>query len=473
MERITRAKLELPAGYNSKVEGIMKKTKRGLKLVPALSVASIGLLLAGCSGGADPNDPNAQGGETQVADSVGVVDVYGRVTGTEAELLEKSWADWSEENGIKIRYTGDKNFESQLGIKVQGGDTPDLAVFPQPGLLEATVASGKVQKLPEGAQAEVGKNWSEDWQNYGKVDGVQYGAPLMASVKGYIWYSPKQFEEWGVSVPKTWDEMTALGTEITKKTDEPAWCAGFASGEASGWPGTDWIEDAVLRQSGTEAYDKWVSGELEFTSPEITSAFDSVGEILLDPKQVNAGYGDVKSINATAFGDIGTAVAKGTCPLTHQASFLEGFILDAKNADGETPTVAPDGDVWAFIAPQFNEGDPTSVVGGGEFVAAFSNDEDTAKVQEYLASADWANSRVKLGGVISANSGLDPENASSDLLRSAVELLQDPSTTFRFDGSDLMPKSVGADSFWKGIVDWIDGKPTKEVLENIQAGYDS
>ncbi|MGO3762201.1 MAG: carbohydrate ABC transporter substrate-binding protein, partial [Glutamicibacter arilaitensis] len=96
-----------------------------------------------------------------------------------------------------------------------------------------------------------------------------------------------------------------------------------------------------------------------------------------------------------------------------------------------------------------------------------------AKVQEYLASADWANSRVKLGGVISANSGLDPENASSDLLRSAVELLQDPSTTFRFDGSDLMPKSVGADSFWKGIVDWIDGKPTKEVLENIQAGYDS
>ena len=151
-EGITRAKLELPAGYNSKVEGIMKKTKRGLKLVPALSVASVGLLLAGCSGGADPNDPNAQGGETQVAESDGVVDVYGPVTGTEAELLEKSWADWSEENGIKIRYTGDKNFESQLGIKVQGGDTPDLAVFPQPGLLEATVASGKVQKLPEGAQ---------------------------------------------------------------------------------------------------------------------------------------------------------------------------------------------------------------------------------------------------------------------------------------------------------------------------------
>ena len=453
----------------------MKKIKRGRKLAPVISLAAISMLLAGCSGGADPNDPNASGGgsEAQVGQADGVVDIYGPVTGIEADLLEKSWAQWSEDNDIKIRYTGDKNFESQIGIKVQGGDTPDLAVFPQPGLLQATVAQGKVQKLPDAVQTQLQNNWSEDWQNYGKVDGVQYGVPLMASVKGYIWYSPKQFEEWGVSVPKTWDEMINLGTEISEKTNEPAWCAGFASGEASGWPGTDWIEDAVLRQSGTEAYDKWVAGDLEFTSPEITSAFDSVGKILLDPKQVNAGYGDVKSINATAFGDVGTAVAKGSCPLTHQASFLEGYVLDAKNADGDKATVAPDGDVWAFIAPPAKADDPVSVVGGGEFVAAFSNDEDTAKVQEYLASADWANSRVGLGGVISANSGLDPKNASSDLLRSAVEILQDPNTTFRFDGSDLMPKSVGSDSFWKGLVDWIDGKSTKEVLENIQAGYDS
>ncbi len=454
----------------------MKSTKRGLKFAPLISVAAISMLLAGCSGGADPNDPNASGGgggEAQVGKADGVVDIYGPVTGLEAKLLEKSWAKWAEENNIKIRYTGDKNFESQIGIKVQGGDTPDLAVFPQPGLLQATVAQGKVQKLPEAVQSQLQSNWSEDWQNYGKVEGVQYGVPLMASVKGYVWYSPKQFEEWGVSVPKTWDEMTNLGTEISKKTNEPAWCAGFASGEASGWPGTDWIEDAVLRQAGTEAYDKWVAGDLEFTSPEVTSAFESVGKILLDPKQVNAGYGDVKSINSTAFGDVSTAVAKGTCPLTHQASFLEGYVLDSKNADGKKTTVAPDGDVWAFVAPPAKADDPVSVVGGGEFVAAFSNDEDTAKVQEYLASADWANSRVSLGGVISANSGLDPKNASSDLLRSAVELLQDPNTTFRFDGSDLMPKSVGSDSFWKGLVDWVDGKSTKEVLENIQSGYDS
>jgi len=129
--------------------------------------------------------------------------------------------------------------------------------------------------------------------------------------------------------------------------------------------------------------------------------------------------------------------------------------------------------VWAFLTPPMSADADQAVTGGGEMVAAFSNDEDTAKVQEYLASADWANSRVSLGGVISANTGLDPENAGSDVLKDSIAILQDENTTFRFDASDLMPKAVGSDSFFKGMVDWIDGSSTDQVLEEIQAGYTS
>ncbi|WP_235576812.1 ABC transporter substrate-binding protein [Rathayibacter sp. Leaf296] len=436
--------------------------------VPIAVLAAAGLALAGCSSSSDPNDPNAggnAGGSTGTAD--GVVTVYGTFTGDEQTLLEQSWADWSSENDIEIKYTGDKEFEKQIGIKVQGGDTPDIALFPQPGLLSDTVATGKMKPLPEGALANVQQNWSEDWQKYGQVDGTQYGSPLTANVKGYIWYSPAKFAEWGVSVPTTWDEMVQLGTTIAEKTGGPSWCAGFNSGEASGWPGTDWVEDAVLREAGPDVYDSWAAGDTAFTDPEIKAAFDKVGSILLDPTLVNAGYGDVKSINSTAFGDVATNITDGSCALTHQASFLEGSFISAG------AKVAEDGDVWAFLTPPMNAGDPQAVTGGGEFAAAFSDDADTAKVQEYLASADWANSRVELGGTVSANKGLDPQNASSDLLRGAVEILQGTDTTFRFDGSDLMPKSVGADSFWKGMVDWIDGTSTDQVLEDIQAGYTS
>jgi alpha-glucoside transport system substrate-binding protein len=128
--------------------------------------------------------------------------------------------------------------------------------------------------------------------------------------------------------------------------------------------------------------------------------------------------------------------------------------------------------VWAFITPA-EEAGSQAVTGGGEIVGAFSDDADTQAVLEYLSSPEWANSRVSLGGVISANNGLDPENAKSPILQEAITILQDPKTTFRFDASDLMPGAVGAGTFWKGMVNWVNGTPTDEVLESIEAGWPS
>ncbi len=143
------------------------------------------------------------------------------------------------------------------------------------------------------------------------------------------------------------------------------------------------------------------------------------------------------------------------------------------NAAGETPTIAPDGDVYAFLTPGVTEGE-LAVEGGGEFVAAFSDDESVQKVVEFMSTPEFADdARVKLGGVISANKGADPSLASSEFLTEAMKTLQDPNTTLRFDASDLMPATVVAGSFWKGMVSWIDGTPTDEVLSNIQAGYDN
>ena len=428
---------------------------------PIAVMAIAGLALAGCSS----EGPAAEGpGDFGTAD--GVVTVYGTIADTEAELLEQSWADWETENDIDIQYESSKEFEAQIGVRAQGGDAPDLAIFPQPGLMGDLADRGYIQPAPEGVAANVAEGWSEDWAGYATVNDTLYGAPLMASVKGFIWYSPKTFAENGWEVPATWDELLTLSQTIADSGTKP-WCAGFGSDAATGWPGTDWVEDLVLRQAGTEVYDQWVTNEIPFTDPAIKSAFDSVGEILLNPDYVNAGIGDVQSINSTPFGaEVAQAVVDGTCPMTHQASFYDGFLTDAGG------TVAEDGDVWAFITPA-EEAGASAVTGGGEIVAAFSNDEDTVKVQEYLSSGDWANSRVSLGGVISANKGLDPANASSAILSQAITILQDENTTFRFDASDLMPGAVGSGTFWTGMVDWINGASTDDVLASIEAGWPS
>lgn len=435
----------------------MGLSQRSRRLAPLALLGAAGVALAGCGAPGAPGE----GGGGEAGDNT--VTIYGTIVDDEAKLLQESWADWAESEGITIKYEGSQDFETQLGTRAQGGNPPDIAIFPQPGLFADFASRDFLKPAPEQVEKNANEYWTKDWVNYGTVDGTFYGAPLMANVKGWIWYSPAKFAEWGVEVPKTLDELTTLTQTIATTTGAPAWCAGFESGTATGWPGTDWIEDYVLRDSGAEVYDQWVANEVKFTDPEIKSAFDKVGEILLNPAYVNAGFGDVRSINSTAFGDVAPALASGSCALTHQASFLSGFFPEGTN-------VAEDGDVWAFMLPGKSESD-SAVTGGGEIVGGFSDDEATQKVLAFLSSPEWANNRVSLGGVTSANNGLDPESAKDPILQETIKILQDPETTFRFDASDLMPGAVGAGTFWKGMVAWVNGTSTDEVLTQIESGW--
>lgn len=436
----------------------MGLSQRSRRYAPIALLGVAGIALAGCGAPGAPGGSGGGGGDNTVT-------IYGTIVDSEAELLQESWKDWAEENDITIKYEGSQDFETQLGTRAQGGNPPDIAIFPQPGLFADFARRDYLKPAPEEVEKNANEYWTEDWVNYGTVDDTFYGAPLMANVKGWIWYSPAKFAEWGVQVPTTLDEMQALTDTIQAKTGGPAWCAGFESGTATGWPGTDWVEDYVLRQAGPDVYDQWVTNDIPFTDPQIKTAFDSVGEILLNPANVNAGFGDVRSINSTAFGDVAPALAGGTCALTHQASFLSGFFPEGTN-------IAEDGDVWAFMLPG-ETADDKAVTGAGEIVGAFSDSEATQKVLAYLSSPEWANSRVSLGGVTSANNGLDPANAKDPILQETIKILQDPDTTFRFDASDLMPGAVGAGTFWKGIVAWVNGTSTDEVLTQIETGWPS
>ncbi|WP_295852540.1 ABC transporter substrate-binding protein [uncultured Microbacterium sp.] len=442
----------------------MGMSQRYRLLAPVGLLAVGAIALAGCAEG-DSGGTSGSGGETTVR-------ISGGITGSEADLLNQSFDQFTKDTGIKVVYTGDKSFEGNIVTKVTGGDAPDIAIVPQPGLLKTLIGTGDVKKASDTVSKNVDQYWGEDWKSYGSEDGTFYAAPMLANLKGYVWYSPAKFKEWGVEVPKTLDQLMTLTSTIQQKTGAAPWCAGFASGDASGWPGTDWIEDMVLRQSGPDVYDQWVANEVKFTDAPIKEAFEATGKILLNPSYVNAGFGDVKSINSVAFADVAAKVADGSCPMTHQASFLSSNFLTVKNASGGDVKVAPDGDVYAFLLPGVTEG-KLAVEGGGEFVTTFSDDANVQKVAEFMSSPDFANARVKLGGVISANKGADASLASSEFLQEAMKVVQDPNTTLRFDASDLMPATVGSGSFWKGMVSWIDGTPTDQVLSDIQAGYNN
>ncbi len=182
------------------------------RVATGLSLAAIAsVVLAGCAEGGDTSstDDGSVDGET--------VSISGGITGSEADLLQQSFDQLTEDTGIKVVYTGDKGFEGNIVTKVAGGDAPDIAIVPQPGLLKALVETGEVKPGPDAVSSNVDEYWSKDWKTYGTIDDTFYAAPMLANVKGYVWYSPKSFAEWGVEVPTTWDELITLTTRSGRR----------------------------------------------------------------------------------------------------------------------------------------------------------------------------------------------------------------------------------------------------------------
>jgi alpha-glucoside transport system substrate-binding protein len=438
-------------------------------------VAAASLLLAACSsskksGTSGSSASLAAGCEAYSAyagHSGKKVTIYASITDPEAGYIKSAWKQFTDCTGINIQYTGDKEFETQLKVKVQGGNAPDLAIIPQPGLLASFATSGKLKVASDALTTEAKKNWSQDWINYTTVNGKFYGAPLGANVKSFVWYSPKYFKEKGYTVPTTWDDMIALSSKIADGGTKP-WCVGIESGTATGWPLTDWMEEVMLRLHGPDVYDQWVQHKIPFNDPQVADVLAKVGEIVKNDKYVNAGIGDVKSISTTAFAKAGLPIEKGKCYLHAQASFY------AANWD-KGIKVAPDGDVYAFYEPPISDKFGKPIEGGGEFVGAFSDKPEVQAVQLYLASGEYATSLAKInpGRGITANKNVDKTAFAADPIASlSVQLLTDPKTTFRFDGSDAMPGVVGAGTFWTNMTQWILGnQDDKKTLDNIEASW--
>ncbi|MET0998505.1 MAG: carbohydrate ABC transporter substrate-binding protein, partial [Marmoricola sp.] len=218
---------------------------------------------------------------------------------------------------------------------------------------------------------------------------------------------------------------------------------------------------------GPDVYNEWVSHEIPFNDPKISASLDRVGDILKNEDYVNGGIGDVKSIATTPWTDGGFPILEGKCAMMRQANFY------AANWPSGTD-VSENGKVFAFYLPTTSDefGDP--VLGGGEFVTAFSDRPEVQAFQTYLSSDTWANEKAKAtpdGGWVSANDGLDVANLPSPIDKLAAETLANEDAVFRFDGSDQMPGAVGAGSFWKEMTSWITGQSTKETLDNIEDSW--
>ncbi|WP_017589197.1 ABC transporter substrate-binding protein [Nocardiopsis ganjiahuensis] len=441
--------------------------RRGL--AAAAATGGLVLLVSGCSylsggdsGTVDTSDIDCSPYE-QWEDTGGTVSVYASIRDEEGDRLEESWADFAACTGITIQYEGSGEFEAQLPVRLDGGNAPDLAFIPQPGLLERAAEDGHAVPVADGVQSNVESGWSEDWQGYATVDGELYGSPLGANMKSMVWYSPAYFDENGHEIPETWDEMIELSDAIAADGTKP-WCVGFESGDATGWPGTDWIENALLRTSGTDVYHDWIAHDIPFDAPEVEDAFDLADGVIRNEDYVNGTFGSVDSIAVTSFQEAGMPLLDGGC-----AMYLMGSFYGAQFEDDVE--IGEDADIYGFVLPPLEADAEIPIMGGGEFVVSFDDRAEVVAVHEYLSSGEYANQRAALGSWVSAHQDLDQSLLADPTDQFTAEVLNNPDTVFHFDGSDAMPSSVGTNVFWSGMVDWVTGADTATVLESVESAW--
>ncbi len=395
--------------------------------------------------------------------------VFGPWLGPDQENVEAVLAEFERQTGADVRYTGSDSFEQQIVIDAEAGSAPNIAVFPQPGLAADMARRGFLTPLPEGTADWVRENYAagQSWVDLGSYAGPDgkkdlYGFFYKVDVKSLVWYVPENFEDAGYEIPQTMEELKALTEQIVADGGTP-WCIGLGSGGATGWPATDWVEDLLLRTQPPEVYDAWVSNEIPFNDPRIVAAIEEFGWFALNDKFVAGGSDAVAS---TDFRDSpkGLFSSPPQCYLHRQASFIPAFFP-------EGTVVGEDADFFYF--PSYAEKDLGNPVLGAGTVWAITQDSEAARelikfLQKPQAHEIWMARK----GFLTPHKGVNTDVFGDPTLKKMNDILLG-ATTFRFDGSDLMPGGVGAGSFWTGMVDYVSGKPAQQVADEIQASWEA
>ncbi len=424
----------------------MISRRKTLTGVVAIAVAG---LASGCLSSTSSNSSSGGGGAPGAKTSVEILFGFG---GDQTQGFKDSLDPWAKANGITINYTQADSFDTVVRTRVAGNNLPDIAIFPQPGLLKDIQKTGKLQQLDSVLDmSKLKSSIVPGFLEAAQVDGKQYGVPVSMNVKSLLFYDKKNFAAKGYTQPTTLTELKSLATKI--KTDGTApFCVGFESGSATGWAGTDWIEELVLKQLGPQKYDQWVNHTLKFDSPEIKGVFQTYSDLVLAEGQT---YGGAKSIVSTAFQTAANPMFETPpkCYLHHQGNFItqKGFFPE---------TVRSQMDTTVGVYP-FPKDVSDTVLGGGDIAAMMTaNDTNVTKVMKAITEDPkfgeaWAGPSDR--GFLSPHKDFDTSKYGTDLAKSIAKIAY-TSSGIRFDGSDQMPGAVGAGSFWKGMVAYTSGQ---------------
>jgi alpha-glucoside transport system substrate-binding protein len=385
--------------------------------------------------------------------SAGVVSVLGPWTDTEEEASFRAVIKQFEtSHRIHVRYEGVRDLDAVLTGRLRSGTPPDLVVLPSPGKVKDLSDSGDLRSLdpapdPVLDRAQMVQQYSSAWLRLGQYQGRQKAIVVKATLKGLVWYSPPAFRAAGYQPPTDWNGLVGLTRRIRAAGGTP-WCLGLEDSSASGWPGTDWVEDILLHQAGPDVYQRWSRGELSWASPEIRRAWQTWGALVAAPGAVPGGP---LGALLTNFGDAGYGMFGNPhrCVLDHSPSFITEFY----QRNHHDPPLVPGKDFDAFLLPRPDGRYTFAQEVAGDLLGMFRDTPPARRLVRYLATPAAQRVWVGRGGAISPNR-LVPAAAYRDPVSGKVAQIAVNATDVHFDASDLMRPTMKT-AFYQAVLAYV------------------
>jgi alpha-glucoside transport system substrate-binding protein len=429
------------------------RTNRVARAAAAVLAGALALSLTACGGGDDNDSGNEQSGSDQeTAGTVTLPKLNGESlevaavwTGAEQENFKKVLTEFEKRTGAKVTFVPAQDpIINFLGSKVAGGQPPDIAMLPQPGAIKQAVEKKWAKPLGADAVKELQANYSQGWQDIGKVDNKQYGVYYKAANKSLIWYNAQVFENAGATEPKTWDELLSTAQTVYDSGVTP-----FSVGGAEGWTLTDWFENIYLSQAGPEKYDQLAKHEIKWTDASVKNALTTLAQVWGKKDYVAGGAsGALQTDFPASVTQTFTGGDQPKAAMVYEGDFAQVNITQAK------AKVGTDAKVFPFPAV----GDTAPVVSGGDAAVILQDSKAAQALATFLASPDAATIQAKLGGYLSPNKNVDNSAYPNAVQQKIAKALIDSGDDFRFDMSDQAPQAFGGTpgkGEWKALQDFL------------------
>jgi alpha-glucoside transport system substrate-binding protein len=323
------------------------------------------------------------------------------------------------------------DMDAFLSARYRTANQPDVAIFPQIGLIADYARRGWLAEIGPGIAARFARLWNSPLT----VDGVLYGAWVKAAHKSLFWYPPGALAG---QAPSTWDDFTELVRRLARSGDR----APLAIGAADGWVLTDWFENVLASVADDKEYEALITGGIAWDRP-VRTALSRLAEVWSVPNAFPGG-------------------GRRALLTQHEESVLQVFVE-------RRAAMVFEGDFVATVAQRF----PTSLplvtfrfppvagdqrlLAAGDAAVVFKGSKAGQDLVDWLTGPEKPfRSWSRAGGYLSPQ--LEPPPQDEGVLSAQLRAATDTGA-LRFDLSDQLRGSLGGP----------DGLGTWKILQDFFA----